>query len=125
MIARINTKYDSNIRSPNPVLIALRTDKESVFDRSDEENEKLRNMDLSESCKDVEEFVSIINSHETVITDRLHVGVAAAILGKTTIVADNNYGKISSIYSYSLSYSYPNMTVISKDELNDAIKQYS
>lgn len=125
LIDYIGAQYVGNYSSNNPVLIALRTDKESVFDRDNKENKKLRNMDLSESCKDLAEFLHIINSHETIITDRLHVGVAAAILGKKTLVADNNYGKISSIYDFSLKYRFPNMSVISKDKLNDTVKQYS
>jgi exopolysaccharide biosynthesis predicted pyruvyltransferase EpsI len=45
-----------------------------------------------------------------VITNRLHVGIAGAILGKEVSLYDNNYGKVSSVYEHSLRGRFPNVT---------------
>jgi exopolysaccharide biosynthesis predicted pyruvyltransferase EpsI len=43
------------------------------------------------------DLIMLCSKFETVATDRLHVGIVAAALGKSVQFVDNNYGKISSI----------------------------
>lgn len=38
----------------------------------------------------------------TIVTDRLHVGIAAALMGKQTYLLDNSYRKLSAVYTHSL-----------------------
>lgn len=50
--------------------------------------------------------VSMVNSAEMIVTDRLHVHVLCGLLGRDHIVLDNNYGKIRSIFDdYTHSFS--------------------
>lgn len=46
-------------------------------------------------------------------TDRLHVGIAAALVGVTTTLYDNNTSKVSGVYAYSLA-DLPHISYISK-----------
>jgi exopolysaccharide biosynthesis predicted pyruvyltransferase EpsI len=47
-------------------------------------------------------MLAAVDSVEAVITDRLHVGIAGAFMGKETYLLDNSYGKLSSVYAHSL-----------------------
>ena len=49
-----------------------------------------------------EGFCNAINDAAVVVTNRLHVGVLAAMLNKPTYLATNSYHKIRGIYEYSL-----------------------
>lgn len=48
-------------------------------------------------------FISAIDSFDVVFTDRLHVGIIAALLGKHVYLVDNSYKKISGVYYKSMS----------------------
>lgn len=48
-------------------------------------------------------FCSRIAESAAVITNRLHVGILAAMLGKPTLLREGSYFKITGIYEYSLS----------------------
>ena len=43
-----------------------------------------------------------VDYFDIIITDRLHIGIAAALMGKEVYLMDNNYKKISSVYFHSL-----------------------
>lgn len=43
-----------------------------------------------------------VNAVDIVITDRLHVSIAAAMAGREVIMIDNSYGKISGVYAQSM-----------------------
>ncbi len=47
-------------------------------------------------------MLSAIDSFDTIITDRLHVGIAGLLMGKEMYLLDNSYHKIQNIYLYSL-----------------------
>lgn len=47
-------------------------------------------------------MMTLINTASVVITDRLHVAIASLLLGKETYLLDNNYKKLSNVYSHSL-----------------------
>lgn len=50
----------------------------------------------------------ILDSFDTIITDRLHVGVAALLMNKKIFWLDNSYKKISGIYNHTLK-KHPNI----------------
>lgn len=55
---------------------------------------------------------------EIVVTDRLHVGIAAAMLGRRVYLFRGNYFKIEAIYRSSLAPFFPNVTLLDRwDEL--------
>lgn len=43
-----------------------------------------------------------VDCADAIITDRLHVGIAAALMGKEVYLLDNTYGKLSGVYQHSL-----------------------
>ncbi|MBE9155757.1 polysaccharide pyruvyl transferase family protein [Nodosilinea sp. LEGE 06152] len=51
---------------------------------------------------DFDRFNNLIVNSEVVVSTRLHVGILAAMLGKTTYLKTGNYHKIKGIYEYSL-----------------------
>jgi exopolysaccharide biosynthesis predicted pyruvyltransferase EpsI len=50
-----------------------------------------------------------LNHFQTVRTNRLHISIAAALLGKTVELYPNNYYKIRSVYEQSLKDDFPNV----------------
>lgn len=50
----------------------------------------------------VSTMFDILNKFQTVKTDRLHVGIAAALLGKNVVLYDNSYGKLSGVYNQTM-----------------------
>jgi hypothetical protein len=73
-------------------LLAFRTDRESV-------NNSIPpgNLDLSVACESVDEFLWTIARHERVQTDRAHVMIAAALMGKEVRYAPSSYHKLPGI----------------------------
>jgi len=47
-------------------------------------------------------FAEALRYPDVVVTDRLHVGIMACLVGKETYLLDNDYGKISGVYERSL-----------------------
>lgn len=47
-------------------------------------------------------FAEALRYPDVVVTDRLHVGIMACLVGKKTYLLDNDYGKISGVYEQSL-----------------------
>ncbi len=90
-------------------------------------------MDLSRygggDCRDelvnylgVELFLHAINEVDVVVTDRLHVGVGAALLGKHLVWLDNSYGKVHGVYQNSMAHIPHIHFVHSKMELDAVLK---
>lgn len=48
-------------------------------------------------------MLSVVDSVDAVVTDRLHVAIAAVLMGKEVYLMDNNYGKLSAVFENSLS----------------------
>lgn len=80
------------------VLTAYRTDPEAV--RHDDLPH--RNNDISETCGDLDEWLWTIARHELIRTDRAHVTIAGAMLGKRVEYASSNYHKVPAIVEFSL-----------------------
>lgn len=69
------------------------------------------NRDISSRGKThtpIKNFLRIIASYETVHTNRLHVGVAATLLGRKTFIYSNNYFKIDAIFKSSIAPYFDN-----------------
>lgn len=82
------------------VLNTFRQDCESI-----QTNLPDKNIDISRSgwCKKpLNDFLGIISDHNEIRTDRLHIAIAAILLGKKTIISPNSYYKNLAVYNYSL-----------------------
>lgn len=78
-------------------LPAFRTDRESSLDRLPEGN-----VDISVTCADLDEWLRTIAAHEEVHTDRAHVMIAAAMLGKRVRYRTSAYHKLPAIAAWAL-----------------------
>jgi len=95
------------------IVLLLRTDIESNLS-DNEKNKYLNNsFDLSSfgwiSCTDAGLvkalsflFVMSLNYFDIIVTDRLHIGITSAMLGKKVYILDNSYGKLSGVYKQSM-----------------------
>lgn len=115
------SKEDFHVHQGDYDLICLRTDKESALFRKKEDIAKFfEDLTLTTKRKrklligdislfpDFRDFVRLIETSKRVYTDRLHVAIPAAILGKETILYPNSYYKNRGVYDYTLS-NYPNV----------------
>jgi len=104
-----------NLLSAGGTLYALRSDKESAggaLPRS--------NVDLSQvfaygtapervAYRATRAMLSFINRFDRIVTNRLHVGIPAAMLGKEVDFYANSYYKNEAVYMFSLEDHYPNV----------------
>jgi hypothetical protein len=88
-------------RTGKGTLIACRTDREST-----RQSIPINNNDISRTCETLDEFLWTIAMHELIRTDRAHVMVAAAMLGKRVEYWPSNYHKLRAIAEFSLA-TYP------------------
>ena len=58
----------------------------------------------SRSVVSFDTFCTLIRDARAVCTNRLHVGVLAAMLNKPTLLVEGSYHKTRGIYEYSLRY---------------------
>lgn len=114
-------------------LICTRKDKESVVDWNidalgQRRNTALKNGDkktrriLVEEMEYVPHFkiwVNLVAGAHKVFTDRLHVGILSAILGKDTFLYPNFYHKNKGVYEYSL-HKFPNVRFINSPRFEQA-----
>ncbi|MNJ61645.1 hypothetical protein D3C77_574460 [compost metagenome] len=80
-------------------LRAYRTDKES-----DVSDKPTNNYDISNNyvVNNLDSWLRIIAQYERVYTDRAHIMIAAAMLGKTVYYTPSNYHKLPGIATFSL-----------------------
>ncbi len=93
--------YRPYLRHGAGCLVAYRTDAESVRSVVPENNQ-----DISTSCSSLDEWLWTIARHAVVKTDRAHVLIAAALLGKVVEYGTSSYHKVPSIADYALN-SFP------------------
>jgi hypothetical protein len=105
-------------RKGRGVLTACRTDGESTLPAFPS-----RNNDISLTCETLDEFLWTIARHELVRTDRAHVMIAAAMLGKRVEFWPSNYHKLPAIAELSLA-SYP-VVRIDPNRIEEANSQFS
>lgn len=86
-------------------LVAFREDKESLGPHELDlpEDEPVVREDISDSRDSLAGFVEAVARAERVYTDRLHVGILAAVLEKPVTLYANVYHKNVGVYEYSLS----------------------
>jgi exopolysaccharide biosynthesis predicted pyruvyltransferase EpsI len=89
--------YRPYLRSGAGCLVSYRTDAESVLSVVPE-----RNYDISKACSSLDEWLWTISRHAVVKTDRAHVMIAAALLGKDVEYWSSSYHKVPSIAEYAL-----------------------
>jgi hypothetical protein len=99
-------------------LNAFRTDNESLLRRVPAPNFDISNM--GREYHHTLLFDALAN-FESVSTDRLHVAIAGALLGKKVRLFDGNYHKIRAIYEYSIRDGFPNVTMGNIEELRQLL----
>jgi exopolysaccharide biosynthesis predicted pyruvyltransferase EpsI len=60
------------------------------------------NNDISATCVSLQDWLGVIASHDVIYTDRAHVTVASAMLGKQVYYRPSNYHKVRGIVEFSL-----------------------
>ncbi|QYJ16083.1 hypothetical protein Rxycam_01914 [Rubrobacter xylanophilus DSM 9941] len=78
-------------------LLAYRTDAESVSREMPP-----KNRDISRWCDSLDEWLWTIARHEEIETDRAHVMIAGAMLGKRVLYRASSYHKVPEIARYAL-----------------------
>jgi exopolysaccharide biosynthesis predicted pyruvyltransferase EpsI len=111
-------KYLASARLETKTLNAMRTDIEKQF-----EPDRCPNIDISKAFA-VDEMLrpasiyatawmaKFIGAFNKVRTNRLHVGIMSAMLGKDVEFHDNSYGKNQSVFAYSMKDRFPNVRMI-------------
>lgn len=97
-------------------LIALRRDKERHAKAIDPD----RNWDLSllgTAETDPIEFFQIINRFQTIFTDRLHIAIAGAMLGREVWLLDGNYRKNEGVFLASLAPHFRHVEMLTWEDL--------
>jgi exopolysaccharide biosynthesis predicted pyruvyltransferase EpsI len=89
--------YRPYLRQGEGSLLSYRTDKESVLSVIPGGNH-----DISRSCSSLDEWLWTIARHAVVKTDRAHVMIAAALLGKVVDYGTSSYHKVPAIADYAL-----------------------
>ncbi len=86
----------------------FRTDRESPIDKLPENNRDLSSEGTHQT--NIEPFFDVVGSYETIFTNRLHVGIAGALLGRRVHLFPNSYFKNKAAYEASLKPNYPNVS---------------
>ena len=119
------SKDDFNPRNSSYDLFCPRGDRESAVDWRIEDLRKRRNVGLTDSGQPIDKvlvgdldlvgdfraFVNLIENARRVYTDRLHVAILSAILGKDTFLYPNSYPKNKGVYEFSL-YKFSNVRFV-------------
>ena len=87
-------------------LLSFRGDKESAGSEIRSQLDvqgPVRDSDISIEADSLDEFMDIVAGASHIYTDRLHVGVAAAVLNRPVTLYDNSYYKNRGVYEYALS----------------------
>jgi exopolysaccharide biosynthesis predicted pyruvyltransferase EpsI len=93
--------YDEYIQNGEGMLNAFRTDAESINMALPEGNN-----DISKTCSSLDEWLRTIGRHDIIRTDRAHVMIAGAMLGKRVEYLPSSYHKVPAIADYALK-NYP------------------
>jgi exopolysaccharide biosynthesis predicted pyruvyltransferase EpsI len=89
--------YRPYLRQGEGCLVSFRTDKESARSVIPDNN-----LDISKWCSSLDEWLWTIARHAVVQTDRAHVMIAGALLGKVVDYWTSNYHKVPAIADYAL-----------------------
>jgi len=102
-------------RAASDTLSAFRTDREASGERLPPPD----NDDISLTAGSLDRWLRRIGAHQLIRTDRAHVMIAAAMLGKTVEFAPSSYFKVPAIADYALR-EFPVTPLASPDAGNDA-----
>jgi exopolysaccharide biosynthesis predicted pyruvyltransferase EpsI len=83
-----------------PLLVALREDEGSRLSAQGLRPDPLLNRDISLRTTRLAEWLDAVSRAARVVTDRLHVAVAAVLLGRRLMYVDPYNAKISTYFSY-------------------------
>ncbi|MGH9937965.1 MAG: polysaccharide pyruvyl transferase family protein, partial [Blastocatellia bacterium] len=89
--------YSPDMRAGRGELPAYRTDAEALPGKIPADNN-----DISVTCESLDEWLWTISRHEVVRTDRAHVMIAAAMMGKRVVYRASNYHKTPAIAEFAL-----------------------
>ena len=90
---------------------------EGIFFRTDRESASVieipdNNIDLGflgDVHSDIEKFLAPIAACESISTDRLHVAIAAGLMGREVTLYESNYFKIRAVFKSSIEPYFPNI----------------
>jgi hypothetical protein len=100
-------------------LNCFRTDNESRLHRLPKPN-----FDISKMGREYHHtlLLDMIANFETINTDRLHVTIAGAMLGKKVRAFEGTYHKIRSVYEHSLREKFPDVTLGGRSEMKSLLR---
>lgn len=110
IIRKIFIYYHKIFSIKRNIIFAMRTDKESN-DKINVKRILINDFSLvssfgageyQESLYSSREFLNLINLYDEIHTDRLHVSIGAALLGKKVIIYNNGYYKCKGVYEKSM-----------------------
>lgn len=107
--------YRAYRRRGHGVLNAFRSDREAVTTQVPSDND-----DISRTCESLDEWLWKISRSEIVRTDRAHVMIAAALLGKTVRYRPSNYHKVQAIAEFALQ-EFPVKRIPDNDDASDTV----
>lgn len=90
----------SQMSSGKGILNAFRLDKESILRTLPQSN-----IDISYkgyATKPLNELIEVLQKYEQINTDRLHIAIATALIGKRVKLFPNSYYKNRAVFNYSL-----------------------
>jgi len=93
------------------ICYSFRTDAESNINRIEIPEGNIDFSTLGDHMSNSDDFIRIIGSYKKIITDRLHVAVAASLCGSDVVLHEGNYPKIRDIYNDSLRDFFPRLTL--------------
>jgi len=93
----------------------FRTDRESTGISLPPNNLDIANLGTDKS--DPDELISRIGRYRCIHTNRLHVAIAAAMIGRETHLYPNDYFKNRAVFESSLKHNYPNVFFHNNNEL--------
>ncbi|MDO8520853.1 MAG: polysaccharide pyruvyl transferase family protein [bacterium] len=93
------------------ILNTFRSDKESVLCTLPESNNDLSHKGYA--TKPLNELIDVLQKYEQINTDRLHIAICSALLGKQVKLFPNSYYKNKAVFDYSLK-KFPSISFIEK-----------
>jgi len=101
-------RYTRSVQPVNGTLQVFRADVEAVSRHPGDRLQDIPEAYISEYLDRVEhdfvarDLLDTIERADVIVTNRLHLGIAGALLGKRVQLFDNSYGKIRDVYQSSL-----------------------
>ena len=101
-------RYSRSVQPVNGKLQVFRTDIEAVPHHPGNRLQDISGAYVSEYLDRVEhdfvarDLLDTVGRADVIVTNRLHIGIAGALLGKRVQLYDNSYGKICDVYQSSL-----------------------